>query len=191
MVHTRRRRAAVALAALVTLTLTACGGGGDSGAASAKAAIKADILRSEKSGGDATSPLKLNDTQAGCFAGQLVDHLGVAALKKDGVLTADDKVTHALSSAGLTLPAADANTLVSALFDCTNGGGPVIAVSRDALTSQMGRMPATAKTCVDDKIDAALVRKILVASMSGQDQAPLITEINQLHQACMQSGSGH
>ena len=88
MLTTRGRCAALALA---IVALTACGGS-DTEANAAKAAIKADILKSEKSGADASSPLKLSDSQAGCFAGQLVDHVGVAQLKKDGVLivTIDD-----------------------------------------------------------------------------------------------------
>ena len=187
--QTRRTSAAVLLAALVPLTLAACGSG-DSEATSAKAAIKADILKSEKSGADASSPLKLNDTQAGCFASQLVDHLGVAQLKKDGILTKDGKVAKALSTSGnLKLPQADAGTFVSGLFDCTNGGGQVVTLFHDELAKQMTSIPTAAKTCINTKIDAALVRKILVATLSGQGQAAITAEITQITQGCMTAPS--
>ena len=188
--HTRRTPALVVLAAVVPLALAACGSSGDAATTAAKAAIKADILKSEKSGADASSPLKLSDTQAGCFSGQLVDHLGVAQLKKDGVLTKDGKVAKALSAgSNLKLPPADAGTFVSALFDCTNGGGQVVTLFHDELAQQMTSLPTAAKSCINTKIDAALVRKILVATLSGQGQAAISAEITQITQACVTAPS--
>lgn len=187
MRNLRRCLVFLALAIAAPLALSACGGGDTSATSQAKAAIKAEILKSERKGADATSPVMLSDSQAGCFAGDLVDHIGVAQLKKDGVIGKDGAVTRALSSSGLKLPPADAGTFVSALFDCTNGGGQVVARARTELNAQMSGLPAAAKICINTKIDAALIRRILVATLSGQGQAAIRAQVTQITEGCVTS----
>lgn len=188
MLNPRRRLALPALAIAASLALAACGNGDASAATRIKAAIKAEILSSERTGASGT-PFKLTDGQAGCFAGDLVDHIGVAQLKKDGVISKDDKVTKAISSSDLKLPAADAGTFVSALFDCTDGGGQVVTRIRAELNSQMSSLPAAATTCINTKIDAALIRKILIATLSGQGQDQIRAQVTQITEGCI-AGTG-
>lgn len=187
--NTRRRLACLALATVAPVALSACGGSDNSEATRVKAALKASILKSERTGADANSPLKLNDSQAGCFAGDLVDHIGVSQLKKDGVVSKDDKVTKALSTSGLKLPVAEAGTFVSALFDCTNGGGQVVTLFRNELNSQMTTLPVAARNCINAKIDAAMIRKILVATLSGQGQDQIRAQVTQITEGCVNGAS--
>lgn len=185
MLTTRRRLALFALAIAVPLALSACGRADTSTAARIKAAIKAEILTSEQTRTADDSPYQLNDPQADCFAGDLVDHIGAIQLKKDGVIGKGDRVTQAITSSSLTLPPADAGTFVSALFDCTDGGGQVVTRLRTELTSQMRSLPASAKTCINAKLDAGLIRKILVATLSGQGQDQIRAQVTQITEGCV------
>lgn len=179
MMNTRSRIVAAALVATVPFALTACG---NSEASQAKKAIKAEIVKSSQ---DSTSPLKFDDAQAGCFADKVVDDLGVSDLKKAGLLTTDGKNANNLKD--VKVSTAQATKIVDDMWGCTDNGKSIMALFTQEMAGSLSSLPAAAQTCIKDKIDEAMVKKVIVATLSEGDTSGVQSQIEQLAMGCMSS----
>lgn len=168
--RTPTRLVAVALATAVAFALAACGSASNPVADKAKAAIKADILKNQ-TGNSIVGSKGFSATQAGCFSGKFVDGVGVNQLVKDGLITATGATKKSITSSNLQLPKADATTFVTSIFDCTDGGAPIMSTFRSKLDTTLASYTATQRTCVENKVTIDVIKSIFVAGLSGDTGA--------------------
>jgi hypothetical protein len=104
-------------AAVGSLLLVACGSGGGNGASSAKGKQYVDALVKDKSSNGLTS--ELTTTQARCFAGKIVDAVGVDTLEKAGITPANVASAKGLDALSGKVTKDQANKVVDALLSNT------------------------------------------------------------------------
>lgn len=124
----------------------------------AKQAIAESLTRSESGSG----VVPLQQEEAECVAGQMVDGIGVDQLQKYGLLTEDNQVDKNVGS--ITMSTRDAETTVDAMFDCTD----VMQLVRDQMARTPGIKDPQVQRCLEDAVSEDLVRKLLVGAFSGQ-----------------------
>ncbi len=154
------------------LSLTACGGGGED--ATAKASLKAEIL---KSGGAGSA--SVNKTQAGCIADGTVDKIGTDKLKKYGILTDSGKVDKSINNVKMSGP--DADKLAGVFVGCIDTEA---LFEKQFLAGAGDKMTAAQKKCITDAVDSDAVKKILSASFQGDTSNTAYADLTKKMVAC-------
>lgn len=186
-----------AVSLLAATTLTACGSsnnspssngtspasgsGGGSGSDAVKAEIKAKIM-ADQTGSSASDPFRMDAAKAECTANAVVDALGVDKLRAYGLITADDKLTTKKFNA-TQFSTADATAVVDALFQCVGGANFASTMQHEIDASLPASMPASARSCIERKLNVAAVRTVIIAELSGHGTA--VTQLESSVMSCM------
>ena len=141
------------------LVLSGCGNSEDD---EAKTAIS-DYLMEQQAN---QQMIQLEQSEADCISGGMVDGIGVDKLTEYGFLNEDGSVNKNAETPKMEQE--DAETMVSSMFDCTD----VMATMKDELAKSMGDQPAEVKDCFEEALTEEAVRDMLVATFEGnQDEA--------------------
>jgi hypothetical protein len=139
------------------LVLSGCGANDDE---EAKAAIS-EYLVSQGGG----QMMQLEEGEADCIAGDMVDGIGVDQLKEYGLLNDDGTVNEEAQTNEMSQE--DSEVMVDSVFDCTD----VMGTMRDQLSGAMGEQSPEVKACLEEALTEDLVRESLIANFSGDAQA--------------------
>lgn len=161
------------------LALTACGStSSDSATDTATASLKAELVQQSAKH---ASAFTFNDAQAQCTASTVVKALGAKGLQSYGLLDTENKTTD-LTLDDVRLTKADATSVVNAFIDCLGAATFTKALS-DAVNTQLTTKTAEQRTCLTQKLTAAALKPMLIASLSGDDDAT--TKFNASLEACL------
>lgn len=133
------------------LVLSACGASQED---EAKTAISAYLMDQQQD----EQMIELDEGEADCIAGDLVDGVGVDQLEEYGFLDEDGSVNENASTPDMTEE--DAEVLADAMFDCAD----VMAAVRQELASAMGGSEPRMQRCLENALSEDLVRTVLVAT---------------------------
>lgn len=144
---------AATAAAVVSLALTGCGGQEDE----AKTTMSESFQKEDLGG------IKVDEKQADCMAGDIVDGVGVDQLKEYDILDDEGKVNDDLENAELA--AEDADTVSAALVDCI-GAETIVdeQVVQDGMTDPQ-------KDCVRETIDENRLKELISVGFQGADES--------------------
>jgi hypothetical protein len=146
-------------AALVSLlVLSGCGAGEED---EAKTAISGYLMEQQ----DQAQMITLKKSEADCIAGDMVDGIGVDSLKEYGFLNEDGTVNKD-SAKTPEMSKEDSEVMVDAMFGCTD----VMDTMRDELAKAMGSATPEMQDCFEEALSEETVRKVLVATFSGDEQ---------------------
>lgn len=148
------KRTVLAVAPVVLLALTGCGGGEDE----AKAAISDYLVTQQED----AQMITLDEGEADCIAGRMVDGIGVEQLQEYGLLA--DDLTVDPDARTPEMSEGDSETMVDAMFDCTD----VMGTMEEELASAMGEQSPQVQECLQQALTEDLVRSVLVSTFSGQ-----------------------
>lgn len=176
------KRSILAAAVASAVVLTGCGGGGDTADedAKAKGAISAYLMQQQRSAG----MMDLKEQEADCIADGMVDGVGVDQLKEYGLLKEDGTVDKKADAPDLSK--GDSEVVVDSMFDCTD----VMATMKEQLGQAMGGAGAETTKCVQDALTREVVRDILVASFSGEQQQAQQELMGPMTKCLAPGGSG-
>jgi len=161
--------------AALLLTVTACGGGSSGGGSSsggsssngddqkAAAAISAGVMKLQNSTTGA-GPLTVDRKGADCFGKGIVDEVGVAQLKKYGVLTDDLKTGKDITK--LAMSAKDAKASADVLANCVDLESSI----KKALASQVGKLDPKVRRCLDRVLTEQAMHGVFVEIFEGNSQ---------------------
>jgi hypothetical protein len=173
--------AAAASAAVLMLSLGACSSGSDSSSsdsspsssasssasasatgdeATAAASISDSLVRAQKASGTTSSLLSVNRRDADCIGAGFVDRIGIAKLRKYGLLTADLKANE--NATALRMSAPDAATAATVTTGCTD-----IKTRLIKAISSTGAIPKKAKACLRRSFRQSDIRAALTAAFQG------------------------
>jgi hypothetical protein len=155
-----------ALASVATISLSACGSSNSADPATTQAisSLKQHFLDEAKS--DPTNPIN-TDANAGCVADGVVKQVGIANLKKYGVLDASGNAASGKLE-NMNASKADATTIVNIIFSCV-GNDQVTKSVQDSLAKDAGSMPAAAAACLKNALDIDTIKSVLIAGFEGQN----------------------
>jgi hypothetical protein len=150
--------------ALASLALTACGSsGGGSGVKAAEQpyvdALKQSMVKTDSEG------LTLTDKQASCLAPKWIRILDPARLKAKGITPADVGADSSSDLTQLGLSDAEGGKLYDALGDCN------VDVKQVFITGINPDLSAEDTKCLDDNLDDALLKQIMVTELTKGDTA--------------------
>lgn len=147
-----------ALAALLTslLLLSGCGSG-DEGT------VRQNLAESMTQQQNEDDLVALDDEEADCVAGRMVDDIGVDQLQEYGFVDENLEVQQNLND--LEMSEQDSEALVDAMFECTD----VMASIRKSFSEEMPAGNPKMKKCFDDALTEKAVRGLLVAVFSGAE----------------------
>jgi hypothetical protein len=158
----------LAVATLLPLALTACGGQEDE----AKSSMS-DSFRQQQVGG-----LDVDQEQADCMAGDIVDGVGVEQLKEYDILDEDGKVNDDLEDAQLNEE--DADTVSAALVDCI---GAETIVEEQVVQEEM---TDPQKDCVRQAMGEDRLKGLISAGFQGADASDeSVQELQEEMTSCM------
>lgn len=157
-----------ALASVATISLSACGSSSSADPATTQAisSLKQHFLDEAKT--DSTNPIN-TDASAGCVADGVVKQVGIANLKKYGVLDASGNAASGKLE-NLNASKADATTIVNVIFSCV-GDAQVTKSVQDSLAKETGSMSPAAAACIKKALDIDTMKSVLIAGFEGQDTA--------------------
>jgi hypothetical protein len=159
---------AATAAAVLSLGLTACGGQEDE----AKTSMS-ESFQEQNLGG-----MEVDEGQADCMAGDIVDGVGVDKLKEYEILDDDGKVNEELENAELS--EGDADTVSAALVDCI---GAETIVEEQVVQDQM---TAPQQDCVKEAMTGDRLKQLISAGFQGADQSEeSVQEMQEDMTACM------
>lgn len=164
-----RGRIALGLVGVLALSaVAACGGDDDSGADGVSAEAKPYVEALETSmQEDDSGGMTLSDAQASCLAPKFVDTIGVDTLEAKGVTPEDMGSDSDTDLTDLGLSEAQGGQLYDAFGACK------IDV-RELFLSGMGNdseLSADDKKCLEDNFDDALVKQVMVITLTKGDDA--------------------
>lgn len=139
------------------LVLSGCGASEDD---EAKTAISDYLVQQQEQ----QQMITLEEGEADCIAGGMVDGIGVDQLKEYGFLNEDGTVNENAETPEMSQE--DATTMVDSMFDCTD----VMATMQQELSKSMGDQPAEVKDCIQDALTEEAVRDMLVATFAGNQE---------------------
>jgi hypothetical protein len=151
------RHTMLAPAFATTLVLGGCAGGAEE--AEAKTAIS-DYLVAQQ---EEAQMIPLDQDEADCIAGGMVDGIGVDRLQEYGLLDEDGSINESTRTPEMSRD--DAKVMVDAMFDCTE----VMQEMRNQLATVMGEQTPKVRGCLQEAMDEELVRSVLVATFSGEE----------------------
>lgn len=164
---TNKLVAAAALAVL-TLGLSACGNQEEE----AKASM-AESFQQEDVGG-----MKVDEGQADCMAGDIVDGVGVDQLKEYEILKDDGTVSDSVENA--ELDEQDADTVSAALVDCI---GAETIVEEQVIQDQM---TDGQQECVKETMGEEQLKALISVGFQGADQShEAVQQLQEDMAACM------
>lgn len=140
------------------LVLGGCGGGEES---QAKEEISTYLMAQQED----DQMIALEQGEADCISGDMVDGIGVDKLKEYDFLNEDGTVNEDATAPEMSDE--DATTMVDAMFDCTD----VMDAMQNELADSMGEQPPAVKKCFDEALTEDRVRGLLVATFSGNQEA--------------------
>ena len=150
------KRSILTLALASVLVASGCGASEES---EAKDAISTYLMDQQ----DTSQMLPLDQGEADCIAGDMVDGIGVDQLKEYGLLDEEGAVPG--NARVPDMSEGDAKVMVSAIFDCTD----VMATMQEELASAMGGQTPKVQRCLEKALTEELVRGVLVATFSGDE----------------------
>jgi hypothetical protein len=162
------RFAVAAALGVLALGLTACGDQEDE----AKTSMS-ESFQKEDIGG-----LDVDEQQADCMAGDIVDGVGVEQLQEYEILDEDGKVNEDVENAELSEE--DADTVSAALVDCI-GAETIVEeqVIQDGMTDGQ-------KECVKDAMGADQLKELISAGFQGAGQDDeAVQQLQEDMTACM------
>ncbi|HEX6247750.1 MAG TPA: hypothetical protein VFZ64_07770 [Nocardioidaceae bacterium] len=165
-------RSLLSVAAACALLLSACSGDGEE--AEAKEAIAVHLMDQQED----AQMLALEQDEADCIADGMVDGIGVDQLKEYGFLNEDGSVNK--ESETPEMSQGDAEVMVDSMFDCTD----VMATMKEEMSSTLGQQPAETQKCFEDALTEDVVRGVLVATFTGEEQKAQ-QELMEPFGACM------
>jgi Flp pilus assembly protein TadD len=154
---------ATAVGVALALMVSGCGGADDD--AEASRAISASIVKQQRSTGGPGGLLSLQRKEATCIGDGLVKRIGVDRLRKQGMLTDDNKVKGSVTNARLS--EADARKATSVLFDCAD----VEAMVEKGL-ARSGKISRQMLPCVNRVLDEKSLRSMFIDFFQGDQNAP-------------------
>ena len=154
-----KKTLAAALLAALALALTSCGGNDDD--TQAAQSISDSIMKQQKSGGTASQFFTMKRKDADCIGKGFVDKIGTDQLKKDGVLTQDNKVKQSVTN--VKMSASEAKAATDVLFSCTN-----VENMMQTAMNKSGNVPAAMKDCVNKVLTEANLRPMFEKVFQGQ-----------------------
>jgi len=140
------------------LLLAGCAGGED---AETKEEISSYLMDQEQG----TTMITLEQEEADCIAEGMVDGIGVDRLKEYDFLDEDGTVNEDPTEPEMRDE--DAETMVDAMFDCTD----VMDTMHNELAGSIGEQPPAVRKCFDEALTEQRVRGLLVATFSGDQDA--------------------
>ena len=152
-----------AVGVALTLMVSACGGADDD--AEASRAISASIVKQQRSADGPGALLSLQRKEATCIGDGLVKRIGVDRLRKQGMLTDDNKVKGSVTNARLS--EGDARKATSVLFDCAD----VEAMVEKGL-ARSGNISKQMLPCVNKVVDDKNLRSMFIDFFQGDQNAP-------------------
>ena len=159
--------AATAVAAL-SLCLSACGGQEDE----AKTSMSESFQKQDLGG------IKVDDEQADCMAGDIVDGVGVDKLKEYDILDEDGKVNEQIENS--ELEEEDADTVSAALVDCI---GAETIVEEQVIQEQMTQPQ---QDCVKEAMTEDKLKELISVGFQGADQTDeAVQQLQEDMTACM------
>lgn len=176
-----KRSLLAALCAVLALTSSACGGGGQQNpaVATASTSLESELLQQSASG---VSPFKFSAAQAACTTSGVVNGVGTARLQTYGLLNAENKAT-AKTLDDTTLSTKDATSVVDAIIGCLGSANFTAALQRAVTKNITGTKTAAQRACLEDKLTVALLRPMLIATLTG-DHASAVS-FTQALLSCM------
>lgn len=154
------KRTIIAAALASGLVLTGCSGDDDE--AEAKSAISDYLVAQQED----AQMITLEESEADCIADGMVEGIGVDQLQEYGLLADDLTVDPEAQTPEMSEE--DSEVMVDAMFDCTD----VMGTMEEELASAMGQQSPEVQECLQDALTEDVVRSVLVATFSGQqDQA--------------------
>lgn len=142
-----------------SLLLGGCGAGED---AEAKEEISTYLMDQQ----EGEQMIDLEQEEADCISEGMVDGIGVDQLKEYDFLDEDGTVNEDPTEPEMSNE--DAETMVDAMFDCTD----VMDTMQNELAGSIGEQPPEVRKCFDEALTEERVRALLVATFSGnQDTA--------------------
>ena len=141
-----------------SLLLGGCGGGED---AEAKEEISTYLMDQQ----EGQQMIDLEQEEADCISEGMVDGIGVDRLKEYNFLDEDGTVNENPTEPEMSNE--DAETMVDAMFDCTD----VMDTMQNELADSMGEQSPEVKECFDEALTEERVRALLVATFSGNQDA--------------------
>lgn len=151
------KRTLLTAALASVLVLSSCGGNEEE---EARTALSEYLVNQQADG----QMMRLDEEQADCIAGDMVDGIGVDQLEEYGILDEDGSVDENAETNALSKD--DARIMVDAMFDCTD----VMATVEEQLAAAAGGQSQEVQECLEEALTEDLVRETLVASFSGNEQ---------------------
>ena len=157
-----------AAVAVLSLALTGCGGQEDE----AKTSMSTSF-QDESIGG-----MKVDEEQADCMAGDIVDGVGVDQLQEYDILDKDGKVNEDLENAELAEE--DADTVAAALVGCI---GAETIVEEQVLQDQMTE---DQQGCIKEALGEDRLEELISVGFQGADQTDeSVQELQEDMTTCM------
>ena len=159
---------AAAAVAVLSLALTACGGQEDEATTS-----MSESFQDQDLGG-----MKVDEEQADCMAGDIVDGVGVDQLQEYDILDEDANVNEDLENAELNEE--DADTVAAALVDCI---GAETIVEEQVIQEQMTEGQ---QDCIKEAMNGDRLKELISVGFQGADQSEeSVQELQEDMTACL------
>lgn len=151
------KRAVWSVALVALLALGGCGSSEDEQATQAIADYLVEQQKDDQM-------IALEESEADCIAGDMVDGIGVDKLEEYGFLTEEGTVNENATAPEMSRD--DAETMVDSMFGCTE----VMDTMENELARSMGEQTAETRKCFAEALTEEAVRGLLVATFSGDDE---------------------
>jgi len=152
------RRTLLSATVATVFLLTSCGASEEE---TAKAEISEYLVKEQGE----QEMFQLEKKEADCIAGDMVDGIGVDQLKEYKLLK-DDGTVNANADVE-NLADEDAEVMADAMLQCAD----VMKEVKDGLAESMPQATPEVKKCFDEALTEDLVRKMLVATFTGKQDA--------------------